>query len=77
MVSPDSDSYVWFVFFKEAIFPQSLEKVLYVVLSKMPADAEFSDDLIDDLWLGGPALEKFEDSRADEVEVEHLALLDI
>lgn len=50
------------MFFDEPIFPQTLEKLLYIVLGKMPADSELSDDLIYNFWLGGPIFEKFEDS---------------
>jgi hypothetical protein len=56
---------------------QGLEKHLYIVLGTVPANAELSDDLIDNLCLGGPLSEKCEDSRSDEVEVEHLTLSDI
>ena len=50
---------------------------MYIVFSKMPADAELSDDLIDDFWLGRSVFEEFENSRSDEVEVEHLTLSDV
>jgi hypothetical protein len=61
----------------EAIFLQSPEELLYIVFSKVPANAEFSNDLINDFWLRRAVFQKFEDSRSDEVEVEHLALPDI
>ena len=46
---------------------------MYIVLSKVTADAEFSNDFIDDFRCSGTVFEKLEDSRSDEVEVEHLA----
>jgi len=65
------------MFFDKPIFPQTLKKVLYIALSKLPAHAELSNDLTYDFWLGRPIFKEFEDSRSDEVEVEHLALPDI
>ena len=50
---------------------------MYIVFSKMPADAELSNDFIDNLWLRGPFFEECENSRSDEIEVEHLTLPDI
>jgi hypothetical protein len=63
--------------FDQTIFPQCLEERVYIVFSKMPADAKLSDDLVDDFWLGRPVFEEFENSRSDEVEVEHLTLSDV
>jgi hypothetical protein len=63
--------------FDQTIFPQCLQEDVYIVFSKMPADAELSDDLIDDFWLGRSVFEEFENSRSDEVEVEHLTLSDV
>jgi hypothetical protein len=77
MIGTISKSCVWVLFFDEAIPPQTLEEILYVVLSKVAADAEFSKDFFDDFWCSGTVFEKLEDSRSDEVEVEHLALPDI
>lgn len=56
---------------------QGLEELLYIVLGTVSAYAELSDDLIDNLCLSGPLFEECEDSRSDEVEVEHLALPDV
>jgi hypothetical protein len=64
-------------FFDETIFVQGLEELLYIVLGTVPFNAELLNDRINDLCLRSPAFEKFQDSRADEVEVEHLSLPDI
>ena len=36
----------------EAIHFQSAEELLYIVFSKVPANAKFSNNRIDDFWLG-------------------------
>jgi hypothetical protein len=57
---------------------QSLEEVLNIILGKVSADAEFTNDLLNDFWLlRRPAFKKFEDPRAHEIDVEHVALPDI
>ena len=61
----------------QLIFRQSLQEVLNIILGKVSADAEFSNDLLNDLWLRRTAFEKFENSRAHEIDVEHPALPDI
>jgi hypothetical protein len=65
------------VLFDQVTLLQGLEKLPHIVLGKVPANAELSADLIDNPRLGGSALEKFEDSRPNKVEVEHLTLPDI
>jgi hypothetical protein len=59
------------------VSPQSLEKLLNIILGKVSANAEFSDDLLNDLRRSGRTFEKFEDPRTNEIEVEHLALPEI
>ena len=67
----------WFALFDEVRLLQALEKFPDIVLHKFPADAELA--AISSTIAGSvePIVEKFEDSRSDEVEVEHLALPDI
>jgi len=61
-----------FVLFDQGTLLQFLEKFRNIVLSKVPTNAEFPADLIDNRSFGGTVLEKFEDSRPNQVEVEHL-----
>jgi len=63
--------------FDQTIFPQHLKEHVHIVLSKVPADAEFSNDLIDNRRLSGTLFEECEDSRSDEIKVEHLTLPDV
>lgn len=48
--------------FHEMIFLQGLEELLYIILGTVTANPEPSNDLTDDLWLGGTTFKKLKDS---------------
>ena len=56
---------------------EGYDELAHVAFGDFPAYFEFLADFVDDGGFGCPGLKKFEDPGPDEVEVEHLALLDI
>ena len=56
---------------------QGLDELSHVAFSDVPAHFEFLADFVDDGGFGCPGLKKLQDSGADEVEGEHLALPDV
>jgi hypothetical protein len=65
------------LFFDKQMFLQNLKELIYVILSTISANTELSSDRIDDFWLGVSLFEESEDTRSNEIQVEHLASLDI
>jgi hypothetical protein len=63
--------------FEQMMLLQALDELSHVALSDLPVHVEFLADFVDDGGFGCPGLKKFEDPGPDEVEVEHLSLLDI
>ena len=63
--------------FEQMMLLEGLDEFADIVFSDSLAHFEFLADFIDDGQFGGPAFKKFDDSRSNEVEVEHLALPDI
>jgi hypothetical protein len=63
--------------FEQVMSLQGFDELADVAFSDAPAHFEFLADFVDDGGFGCPGLKEFEDSGPDEVEVEHLALLDI
>ena len=63
--------------FEQMMLLQGLDELSHVAFSDVPAHFEFLGDFVDNGGFCCPTLKKFQDSGADEVEVEHLALPDI
>jgi hypothetical protein len=77
MVSPHLKWLLKVSALNQLIFFQGPEEILDIILGKVPADTEFSNDLLNNLWLCRPAFDKFENARAYKIEVEHLTLPNI
>lgn len=56
---------------------QSFQELAQIAFGGSAIHFEFLADCLDDCRFRVPSLNKFEDSRTDDVEVEHLALPDI
>jgi hypothetical protein len=63
--------------FEQVMLLQGCDELAHVTFSDVPAYFEFLADFVDNGGFGCPDLKKFEDPGPDEVEVEHLSLLDI
>jgi len=68
---------VHFQFIDEFVFFQSINEFAHVAFCNDAAHVELVTDSIDNRRFVSSVLEKFEDSRSDEIEVEHLPLPDI
>ena len=63
--------------FEQVMLLQGFDELSHVASRDVPAHFEFLADFVDDGGFGCPGLKKLEDPGPDDVEVEHLALLDI
>ena len=63
--------------FEQVMLLQACDELAHVTFSDIPAHFELLADFVDDGGFGCPGLKKLEDPGPNEVEVEHLSLLDI
>ena len=56
---------------------QGFDELAHIAFGDIPAYSEFVADFVDNGGFGRPGFKKLKDSRANEVEVEHLALPNI
>jgi hypothetical protein len=77
MVSPDSVSAIRSGICDQMMLLHACNKIPNITFGDVSAYFEFPADFVDDGGFGCPGLKKLEDPGPDEVEVEHLSLLDI
>ena len=65
------------VLFEQVMLAQGFEELAQIAFSGFAIYLKFLADSLDDCRFRLPNLKKFENSRTDEVDVEHLALPDI